>query len=567
MINPVITRHARTLFRFEKTRPAVALAFYLVVLVLAFFLNYVFDPLSSVSWEHRKAAQAAPVAEDAGLETSHAEKQAARSTWKDTLRSYWYLLVAIQVFALIVVGGVRVAGSVVKEREHKRFDFIVITGMSPWRIAEGEMFGSALFCYFLVLCTLPFSALCVLGGGVSWELFGYSYLILFSGAFFFHSWSLLVSSVSRSYAGATVAALIFMGLFSAAVMLEHFKVPMFGDLAMLSPFYLSFAAPRTAGELGHIGFFTREFPMLFAVAVVYVFFGYWALNAASRKIRGADRTYISKLQAVVFTALFCTAASGLLAARGPEIATQLSSFLDALFFETAIYLSLALLLLVVFAFLLSPSASSYRNLKEGRPRGVLYALFGEKSLFFLNLLILFAVVVAVYFAVLVPMFTKVAQHPLSLTATRDGRPPLADIGFGFCLVLFIAIFYSIVVQLLAFSSKRVGRELAALILLFLVMLPILAEGFQPGGLTEEMSRGGFMPVFNPVAVLTTIFPVSGGIAAEGARDSLAFTSLLTYFIACVLLAALFYARVRSMFPQTQPASVETPPVAGAESAS
>ena len=552
MINPVIARHARTLFRFEKTRPAVALAFYLVVLVLAFFLNYVFDPLSSVSWE-RRTEQAAPAAESA-TPGAAAEKQTAKNTWKDTLRSYWYLLVAIQVFALIVLGSVRVAGSVVREREHKRFDFIVITGMSPWRIAEGEMFGSALFCYFLILCTVPFSALCVLGGGVSWELFGYSYLILFSGAFFFHSWALLVSSVSRSYAGAAVAVLILVGLFSAAVMLEHFKVSMFSDLAMLSPFYLSFATPRTAGELGHVGFYTEHFPRLFAVAVVYVFFGYWALNAAARKIRGADRTYISKLQAVIFTAIFCAAASGLLAANAFDLSSRLSGFPEALFFQTAIYLSLALLLLVIFAFLLSPLSASYRRMREKRYGGFFYTLFGEKSLFLLNLLILFAITVAVYFLVFVPMFKNVIQHPLSLTDAHDKRPLLMDISLGFFFVLLVAMFYSLVVQLLAFASKRMGREIAALILLFLVMLPILGEGFHPGELAAEMSKGGFTPVFNPVAVLARILP-----ASDSASARLAFMALVTYSIVCTLLGILLYAKAKTFIPQALPAE-EVPPV-------
>jgi hypothetical protein len=251
--------------------------------------------------------------------------------------------------------------------------------------------------------------------------------------------------------------------------------------------------------------------------------------------------------------LFCTAASGLLAANAPATAQQLRRFVGTLFFQTSIYLSLSVLLLVVFAFLQSPLPASYRKLKETRSGGALCALFGEKSLFLLNLLLLFAITVAVYFLVFVPMFTKMIEHPFSLTAVHEGRPPLMDISLGFFFVLLVAIFYSLVVQLLTFASKRIGREIAALILLFLVMLPILTEGLDPAGLTR---------VLNPVVVLMKLLPDHGKPDTK-----LAFMALVFYSTACALLGALLYAKARTYLPEAPPAPAETPTAVEPESVS
>lgn len=491
-------------FRLERTGPIMVLAGYLLVLVLAFFLTYMIGTYYENSWQ-------------------------------ESLSNYWHLLLAIQIFALVVAGSLRVAGSVVREKEQKRFDFQIVTGMSPWRIAEGEMVGSTLFHYFLILCALPFSVLCVLGGGVSWELFGFSYLILFAGAFFFHSWALLSSSVARTYAGAITATLVVVALFSAAALLVGHDSAILRTFSAVSPFSLPYSRLAGAGGPGNVAFFNAEFPEFFAVAVLYVFLGVWVLNGAVRKIRSAPAPYITKLQGVVFSAVFLTVVSGLLAPRVPGAGETLVS----LFYQnTAIYLTVSLLLLIVFAFMLSPSAESYAMLMRRRIKGVWYTIFGGRSLFLVNLLVLFAIAVAIYFAI----FAQTAGCDVSLTETVGGRKPLERIFVGFAFVLFAALFYSIVVQLCVLLSRRAGREIAAAILLVLVLLPGLSE------IWSEAPQTGFLQVFDPMAVLLSVLPA--GTAEADMNLSLA--AVLFYFVFCALLGALLFARLRSAHSRLAP---------------
>lgn len=512
MINPVIVRHARTQFRLERIGPIITLAAYLVVLVLAFFLTYLTGAAFGASW-------------------------------KESLRNYWHELLAIQVFALVVMGSLRAAGTVVREKEQKRFDFQLVTGMSPWRIAEGEMAGSTLYYYFLILCSLPFSVLCVLGGGVTWTLFGYSYLLLFTGAFFFHSWAMLASTVSKTYAGSVLVTLIVVAAFSAVVVLREHSSATLRALSVLSPFHLPFARLYPEASGGTIGFFDGIYRDFLAVSAFYFFFGMWALSAAVRKIRSAQAPYISKLQAVLFAALFLAAVSGLLVARVPRVAGTW----EVLFYEsTAIYLTAALLLLLVFAFVLSPSLDSYTSMVRRGTKGFWNTLFGERSLYLVNLLVIFAAGVAIYFGL---FLQKAIRTPDLTEAAASGKMPLVDISMSFFFVLLAALFYSLVVQLCTFLSKRAGREIAALVLLALVMMPGLSEVWCGS------PEAGFAQVFNPVAVVASMLP--HGPATPGTNLSVA--AIVFYFIFCTLLGTLLFLRARRVHTHAAPAAAAPPP--------
>jgi len=509
LINPIIVRHARTQFRLERVGPIIALAAYLLLLVLAFFLTYMI-----------------------GSSTS--------SSWQECLRTFWYELLAIQIFMLVVVGSIAVAGSVVREKEQKRFDFQIVTGMSPWQIAEGETFGSSLFYYFLILCTLPFMILCVLGGGIGWELFGYSYLILFTAAYFFHAWALLVSSMSRTYAGSIVLTLILIALLSSAALLKHHSNGALRTFSVISPFYLPYSSFTGDSEPGQVMFFNEYFPELFAVAVVYVFLGLWALNGAVRKIRNSLSPYISKLQAVFFTAVFLVTVAGLLVANN-QVSQQ--TWNTSFFENTIIYLTLTLLLMFVLAFVLTPSPEEYKLMVRRKNRGVWNAIFGERSLFLVNMLVLLGVSMAVYFGVFAQaVFARAPEKALHLTQVLSGKMPIMHVFSGFFFVLLAILFYSLLIQLCALLSKRAGREIAALIILVLVLLPWLSEMWS--GVAER----GLVRVFNPVEVLVSILPA--GTAGTGSNLSLA--ALIFYPVFSILLGALLYIRLKLLHARLAP---------------
>jgi hypothetical protein len=539
LINPIIVRHARTQFRLEHVGPIIILAAYLLILVLAFFLTYIIGAYQGISWE-------------------------------DCLRNYWYGLMGVQIFVLVVVGGIRVAGSVVREREQKRFDFQLVTGMSPWRIAEGEMVGNSLFYYFLILCALPFSLLCVLGGGVDWGLFGYSYLIIFTAAFFAHCWALLASTVSRTHAGAIVITLIVIALVSAAVLLKKYTSGTLSLLSVISPFYLPLSEVRSASDLRQMGFFNEQFPQLFAVAVAYVFFGLWALNGAVRKIRNPGAPYLSKLQAVIFAVVFLTVVCGLLLTRTPGPGETWSSLF---YVNTVIYLTVMLLLLFVLAFILTPSVESYTRLVRRRTRSFWYAVFGERSLFLINMFVLFGVSVAVYFGVFVQAFlARAPKNAIELTRLADGKMPLMHIFSGFLFVLLAMLFYSMVIQLCTLLWKRAGREIAAMIILALVLLPVLSEIGKERQLAEMGSvlEMGFIHVFNPVVVLISILPTG----ARTAGVNLTLAALVFYPVFSAILGTLLFLRVKHIhsfaapliaMPSTSAMAPATSPTPGSES--
>jgi len=514
VINPIIIRHARIQFRSDRTGPVMVLASYLLILVLAFFLTYMVGSYRGMSWE-------------------------------ESLANYWHGLFAIQAFVLIVVGSLKVAGTVVREKERKRFDFQLVTGMSPWKIAEGEMMGSTLLYYSLILCTLPFAVLCVLGGGLSLETFGYSYLLLFAGAFFFHSWALLASTVSRSYAGAIVTTLIILAVLSTAAIFRQSPSETLKMISAISPFYLPYSRLQAASEPLKLMFFNTPFPELFSISAMYFFFGLWAMNAAVRRIRNPEAPYISKLQAVIFVAISCTVIAGVLSARQPGLSeTRISLFYE----NTAIYLTLSFLLLVVLAFVLSPSARSYETMKRRGTKGFWNTVFGERSLYFVNLLILFGVSLGIYFGVYFLTFPGAPD----LTKALDGKLPLADILVSFFFVLLASLFYSLLVQLGTIVSRRAGREIVAFVLLILILLPGLSELWH--GAPEE----GFVLVFNPVVVILATLP----IGAQHAATNLPLTAIVFYFIFCSLLGALLFLRLRNADKQTVALQTEIP--AGSE---
>lgn len=502
MINPIIVRKARVQFRLERTGPVVVTATYLMILLLMFFLNYFLGSSYYRSLE-------------------------------ESMRYYWCMLLVIQVFVLIVAGGIKVAGSIVRARERKRFDFEIVTGMSPWAIAVGEMAGSALFPCFLVFCTLPFSLLCVLCGGASWGQFGYSYLILFTGGFFFHACVLLVSAVARSSIFSVTVAVTFIAVLSATVLLDHYELAPFARISAVSPFYLPFAVVRSAG-LRHVGFFGHPFCELLIVGAGYLFFGIWALNGAARKIENREAPYISRAQAIIFTAIFCLGAAGILSGRSPAP----SGDWGTLFFQsTAIYLAGVLVLVLVLAFLLSPSLESYLKGWRLGEKGAEYAIFSENSLFPVNLLILLAISVTFYFAV----FAQTAQNAPSLTEGAGSRMPLLDIFVSFFFVLFTALFYSLVIQLGTFLLKRIGRHVAAFVLLLLVLIPVLSEVSSGGSQTD------FSHVLNPVTVLFNILPIGHQSA------KLSIQALLFYIITSALLGVMLLL-LKAKLTQSAPVS-------------
>ena len=499
VLNPIVVRHARVQFRLERLGPASVLAGYLLLLVLAFVFTCGAGAGGAVAWKER-------------------------------LAGYWRGLCAIQIFVLIVAGAVKVAGSIVREREFKRLDFELVTGMPSWRIAEGELVGSCLFHYFLTACSLPFTLLCVLAGGASWEVFGSFYMVLLAGAFFFHSWALLISAVSRTHAGSVALTLTVVSLFSAFALLRwggHGAVGVFGAL---SPLSVIFDSASPGAQFARVGFFNRQLSEPFVTTMVYVFFGAWFLNAAARRVRAPGAPYLSRLQALIFTASFLIAVSGVLAGRVPSPGHAAAS----LFYQNAaIYLSALLVVLLVLIFLLTPSGEIYAAWRGGVRRSA----FADGAPFPAAAALVFAAGAAVFFGV----FVQTAREAPALSAPWNGEIPLAGVSFALLFVLLAAMFWSLLVQLFCVAWRRAGRETGCMLLAGVFVLAALPQ------LLGVSTGARLFNMFSPVVVLLSILCPGAPAGAE-----LAFGAIFVYSLLCLLAGILLVLRLRAVSLPGQP---------------
>jgi hypothetical protein len=504
MFGPIVLRNLRTQFRLDRLRSALLIVIYLLSLITLFFLNY-----SLIGSRY--------------------------DSWEESLRHYWYQLLGIQYFVLLLGGTLKVAASVVRERREKRFDFEIMTGMSPASIARGLLVGAPIFAYFLVMVTLPFSLLCLFAGGVDKNIFLSSYLVLLSCGIFFHSWALFASASARTFAGSVIASILFVLIFLSAVLLTQADLPEFQFLARLSPLYLPYAHFRGI-PASSVPFLDFAIDLPVCTAIFYLFFAFWFGAAAARRIEKEENSCLSRIQAAFFTATFNFLLAGFLAGKtfsstgGREPAENF--LLHAL-----LYLCANFLLLLLFVFFLTPSGKKYiAAAADKTSRSGLYPLFfAEGSLLFPNYFLLFGIGAAIFFSLFVPW----SSHP-PLSHIVGARPLLAELSAGFFFILVCGFFYLSLVQIFLFLSNRAGKEIAAIAILLLVLSPAVAD------IAHGYSGSGLEQMLNPMIILLSILPIE----TSARTNQFPLAALLFYLFAGILLALLILARARAMRTRT-----------------
>lgn len=83
----------------------------------------------------------------------------AQGRWE----ALFYVVLWLQVVPLLVYGTLRAALSVQQERGERTWDFQRLTPLNSSEITIGKALGSPAFAYFLALCILPWTLLCVFG--------------------------------------------------------------------------------------------------------------------------------------------------------------------------------------------------------------------------------------------------------------------------------------------------------------------------------------------------------------------------------------------------------------------
>ena len=494
MLGPIALRNLRTQFRLDRTRSWMLIVIYLLFLITLFFVNY-----SLIGTRY--------------------------DSWEESIRYYWYQLLGTQYFVLFFVGTLKVSASVVRERREKRFDFEIMTGMSPARIARGLLLSTPIFSYFLVMLTLPFSLLCFSAGGVDKETFLASYLILLSCSLFFHSWALFASASARTVTGSVVTSILFVLIFLCAVLLTQAGLPELLFIAKLSPLYLPYA--HFSGlPSGSVQFLNLTVPLSVCLAIFYLFFAFWFAAVAARRIGKEENPCLSRVQAVFFTATFNFLLAGFLAGKTSE------NFL----FHAFLYLSANLLLLLLFVFFFTPSGKKYSagvGDKTSR-KGLRSLFFAEGSLLFPHYFLLFGIGAAIFFFLFVPW----SSHPplSSASGAVGSRPLLAQLSASYFFVLVCGFFYCSLVQILLFLSSRAGKEIAATILLALVLIPAITD------MARGYTGSGPEHTLNPITVLASILPIETSMRT----NQFPLPALLFYLFAGILLALLVRARARAL---------------------
>jgi len=500
VLGPIVLRNIRTQFRLHRLRSVLLALIYPLALITLFLLNYSF--IGSLY-----------------------------NSWEESLKYYWFQILGIQYFVLFFGGTLKVAASIVRERQEKRFDFELMTGISPASIARQLLLGTPVFVYFLIGITLPFSLLCLFGGGVDKDSFLACYLVLISCGLFFHAWALFASASARRFAGSAIVSVLFVLLFLCAALLVQADIPEFRFLAKLSPLYLPYAHLRGI-PVQSIQFldFTIDLPV--CLAIFYIFFGFWFTVAAARRIERQENTCLSRTGAAFFIATFNFLLAGFLVGKTLSF-TPVEQKSENFLFHSFLYISANFLLLLLFVFLLTPSGKRYiAGAREKRTGSGLYPIFfSEGSLLFANYFLLFGISAALYYSVFVPW----SMHP-PLSDVVGGRPILAEVSAALFFVLVCGFFWASLVQVFLFLSSRAGKELAAILLLALVAIPTVAD------LTWGRSGSGWEQIFNPVTVLLSILPTE--VSTRGSQFPL--PALLFYLFAGIALAAFVLARARAM---------------------
>ncbi|MFM7323306.1 MAG: ABC transporter permease [Armatimonadota bacterium] len=114
------------------------------------------------------------------------------------------VLLMVQAALVVLVTPALATGAIAGEREQRTMDLLVSGGVPPGRMVAGKLAGILVFQGWLLLCTLPMSAVGFLMGGVSGAQVATGYLLLFSSAIVCASTGLAISAACRTTVSATL---------------------------------------------------------------------------------------------------------------------------------------------------------------------------------------------------------------------------------------------------------------------------------------------------------------------------------------------------------------------------
>lgn len=206
------------------------------------------------------------------------------------------LVLQLQVFVLLIGGGIYELLSVHREKELNTFDYQRVTRLTSLELAFGKLFGAPILMYFIVLCLMPLAIFSAIVGQVTASLVLEDYLVLFLGCLAYHALTLLFSTTLGRGVSA-IAILPFLVLVGFAS--DDFAQSSGSNfrLHQLSPF-----ASGTPLPLQRDTFFGFSVLHFYVLLVIFVTLTAWFLLGIVRNLKRDPALYeiYSPLQAFGF---------------------------------------------------------------------------------------------------------------------------------------------------------------------------------------------------------------------------------------------------------------------------
>jgi hypothetical protein len=211
----------------------------------------------------------------------------------DAIEMFKFIL-QLQVFVLLIGGGIYELLTVHREKELNTFDYQRVTRLSSFELAVGKLFGAPILTYFIVLCLMPIAIFAAILGRAPLVLVVEAYVILLVGCIAFHVLALLISAtLGRGVSAIAVLPYLVLVAFTSVdygANRGSFIQPNW-TLHEINPF----AAARMFAMDPPTGledlFFGVSVPHFVVLIVIYVTFTAWFLLAVVRNLKRDPAVY------------------------------------------------------------------------------------------------------------------------------------------------------------------------------------------------------------------------------------------------------------------------------------
>jgi hypothetical protein len=230
-----------------------------------------------------------------------------RTVASDAIEMFKFIL-QMQIFVLLIGGGIYELLTVHREKELNTFDYQRVTRLTSFELAVGKLFGAPILTYFIVLCLMPIAIFAAILGHAPLVLVIEAYVTLLVGCIAFHLLALVISmTLGRGVSAIAVLLFLVLVAFTSADFFASQNNALSASastwtLHQLNPFAATAMfqsdAPRGLSDL----FFGVSVPHFIVLMVIYATLIAWFLLAIVRNLKRDPAVYelYSPPQAFVF---------------------------------------------------------------------------------------------------------------------------------------------------------------------------------------------------------------------------------------------------------------------------